>query len=132
MGSNSRDLLDSGRVRPGFLIEADPKTSAKTALLPAVEHLCSEIYNPGSEEITFTTYAPDWQNHFFLGKPPLYWRVLRCKPGEWCFLPHALYIATVPSGSAEIKVVQNFGDAMFRGNKLPSRPDVQKVRSFVK
>lgn len=103
-----------------------------TGMVPTAENLCSEIYNKSNEEITFTTYHPEWKKHFFFGLPPKNWFMLKCKPGEWVFLPHSMYIATVPSGSQEIPVIQNFGEMMFQGNKLPSRPEAAKTRVFVK
>lgn len=89
-----------------------------------------EIYNPGDEEITFKSYHRMRNVHWFQGKPPRHWLVIKCKPQDWCYLPHQHYIGEVPSGSKEIKVIKNFGDQMFIGNKYPSAPEVR--RKFVK
>jgi len=101
--------------------------------LPAVlENMCCEVFNKGSETITFKNDHPEKANHFFFNKPPAFWEQFDCPPGEWVFLPHGRYIASVPSQSKEIQVVINMGDAMFKGNKLPSRPDLKKMQVFVK
>lgn len=102
--------------------------SMKPALDP--NDICFEVYNPGKEEITFTSYHVLREEHFFFNRPPRHWMQLKCKPGEWLFLPHGYYIGTVPSGSKEITVTKNFGDQMFVGNKYPSAPEVR--RKFVK
>lgn len=97
---------------------------------PAADPLdvCCEIYNPGREEITFRSFHPERDLHWFSGRPPTHWAEIHCRPGEWCFLPHQYYTGTVPSGSAEIQVVKNFGDRMFIGEKHPSPPEVRKVQ----
>lgn len=97
---------------------------------PAVDpnDVCCEIYNPGGEEITFTNDHPRialWRMWYF-GKPPHHWGVIKCKPGEWVFLPHQYYVGTVPSGNQEIKVIKNYGAEKFKGNKLPSAPGVRR------
>lgn len=99
-------------------------------LPPGIENMCCEIYNKGDEEITFTSVHPEWAKMAFFGKDAAFWYKFSCKPGEWVFLPHSQYIWTVPSGDQEYQVVINVGDAMFKGNKLPSRPEVQKTRIF--
>lgn len=99
-------------------------------LAGAAEDLCREIYNPGDEDIVFDNIHPLRARMFFHGKTPNYWMRLVCRPGEWIFLPHGMYTGTVKSGRP-IKVIMNFGDAMFIGNKLPSRPDQAKLQSFV-
>lgn len=105
---------------------------ADTALPPGLENLCSEVYNSGREVMTFTSTHPDRHRMFFFSLPPDFWNRLECKPGEWVFLPHSQYIMTVPSGNQAYQSIQNFGDAMFKGNTLPSRPEAAKIRSFVK
>ncbi len=107
------------------LIDGSPRARRGRASLDPND-VCCEIYNPGAEEITFRSVHPDRDLHWFHGKPPKHWALLRCKPQDWVFLPHQHYIATVPSGSQEVTVVKNFGDAMFKGNKLPSAPEVRR------
>ena len=76
--------------------------------------ICREIYNLMKEEITFT-------NMIFPNGP----EKIVCKVDGHCFLPHAYYVATVKSGNPEIRVLENFGDQMFKGNKKPSRPEAK-------
>jgi hypothetical protein len=101
-------------------------------LPPGIESLCWECYNTGKEEITFTTTHPLWRKMHFFGKHPREWAKFKCKPGEWVFVPHMNYILSVPSGAPQIQCLVNLGDAMFKGNKLPSRPEVSKMRVFQK
>lgn len=104
---------------------------AEHKLPGAVEDVCREIYNKGTETITFTSYHPLKHKMHFFGKPPIYWYKFQCPPGEWVFLPHGAYLFEVPSGSKEYPCVVNYGGAMFKGNTLPSRPEASQVRSFV-
>lgn len=101
-------------------------------LPPGLENMCCEIYNPGNETISYINIHPQRGQMFFFGLPPAFWNRLECKPGEWVFLPHGMYRQEVPSGHQAYRIVINFGDMMFKGNKLPSRPEAAKVRSFVK
>lgn len=106
--------------------------NSKNSKLPGyAENMCIEVYNKGSETVTFKTCHPEWEKMAFFGKSPKFWAQAQCKPGEWIFLPHQLYIAEVPSGSKEIPVVVNIGEKMFKGNTLASRPEAQKIRSFL-
>lgn len=105
-------------------IERKPARLGRAALDP--NDICCEIYNPGSEEITFVNIHTDRHIQHFHGKGPKHWAVIRCKPNEWVYLPHQKYSGSVPSGSEEIRVIKNFGDEMFKGNKHPSRPEVQR------
>lgn len=89
--------------------------------------VCCEMYNLGAEEITFRSFHVLREKHWFNGYPPKHWMEIKLKPGEWAFFPHQYYIGTVPSGSKEIKVLKNFGDAMFKGNKHPSAPEVRRT-----
>lgn len=71
-----------------------------------------EIYNPGRETILFTNMIfPNGAQH------------IQCKPDDFCYLPHQYYTGVVPSGNQEIRVIKNYGDAKFLGNKHPSSPD---------
>lgn len=101
-----------------------------TALPAALENMCMEVYNKGHEEISFSSTHPDRARMNFFGMGAEFWKALSCKPGEWVFLPHGQYNASVQSGSQEILVVVNVGDAMFKGNTLPSRPEVKKMQFF--
>lgn len=102
---------------------------AKKALPGALENTCCEFYNQTGETVTFTSFHPEKRKMHFHGKPPQFWNVIICKPDEWVFLPHGCYLATTESGRPA-KGVLNFGDAMFKGNKLPSRPEAKKIRVF--
>lgn len=99
----------------------------KPALDP--NDLCCEIYNPGKEPITFTSYHPKKLQHYFadprtgIQHGPNHWAVAVCKPNEWVFLPHQHYTGSVPSGSQEIRVIKNFGTRMFKGETKPSAPE---------
>lgn len=94
--------------------------------------ICCEIYNPGSEEIVFENYSHEHAlktfRHPLTGEliPPGAHNRIVCKVGEWVFLPHQHYNGTVPSGSEQITVIKNFGDAMFTGNRYPSAPEKWK------
>ncbi len=110
-----------------------------TKEVPALENLCCEVYNPGTEKnwnpkeetAIFTSRHPNRHNHYFFGLPPIEWFRIECKPYEWVFLPHGDYIVSFPSGNQSYRMIINVGDAMFKGNKLPSRPDKPKIQSFV-
>lgn len=112
-------------------------------LPPAVENMCCEIYNPGTEsnwnkvafEIHCRNIHPDRMRHNFFGLPPKHWEYLICKPGEWIFLPHGMYERRLWKDGRECQVdeynaIVNVGDSMFSGEKAPSRPDEKKVRVF--
>lgn len=75
--------------------------------------ICCEIYNLGKETITFKNMIQTWLPDII------------CRPDDWCFLPHQYFTGSVPSGSEEIKVIKNYGDQKFKGNKLPSRPEAK-------
>lgn len=122
----------SKEKEPIVLRESEKPTfdpTAKKALPGALENTCCEFYNQTGEDVTFTSCHPQKRNMHFNGKSPKFWSVIVCKPGEWVFLPHGLYIPTTQSGRPA-KGVLNFGDAMFKGNKLPSRPEAKKIRVF--
>lgn len=109
-----------------------------------INDLCMEVYNPGTDaifkkpnpiafDIRFVTCHPDWKRMHFLGQPPTFWAEFVCKPNEWIFLPHSSYIKTFWKDGKEhhvdaYQVVVNFGDAMFKGEKLPSRPEAYKFQ----
>lgn len=78
--------------------------------------VCCEIYNVMKEDITF-------ENMTKKGSP-----IIICKKDDFCFLPHQYFKATVASGNPEIRVVMNFGDNMFKGNKKPSNPEISSVK----
>lgn len=123
-------------VKYANLSHLDHKSKEAGKLEPGIENLCCEIWNDDrnnspAEDITFTSSHPRWREMRFFGKSPLDWYQFKCKPGEWIFLPHGRYIWTVPSGNLAYRVTINVGDAMFKGNTLPSRPEAVKVRSFV-
>lgn len=115
-----------------------------TQLPGGYENLCCELYNPGTElnqnKIGYTLKLDSIhpQKHLmnFFGKGPEFWNMIKCEPGEWVFLPHGLYMPTYWRNGQEDKgvlhynMIMNFGDGMFKGNKLPSRPDVKEVRSY--
>ncbi len=103
------------------------------------EHLAREIYNGGEENglnkkgetMTFVTYHPEWKRFYFLEQGPMFWHSFKCPVGAWIFLPHAMYVMTVPSGNPAYRALVNYGDSMFKGNKLPSRPEEKKTRFFL-
>jgi hypothetical protein len=118
---------------------------SETQLPPAVENMCCEIYNPGREKnwnpidytIRFTSFHETKMNHWFFGLSPKTWLEIECKVGDWVFLPHGQYMASFWRGGREHKLppnsyqcIVNMGDAMFKGNKLPSRPEAKKIRQF--
>lgn len=75
--------------------------------------ICCEVYNRGKEPIMFINQ----ENNLDI-------KILQ--PDEFLFLPHKYFIAFTPSGEP-CNVVLNHGDQMFKGNKLPSRPEVKKI-----
>lgn len=115
-----RDFIDPFRFAQRFIF--NHRDDGK--LPPAVENQCCEAYNDGSEDIVFKSIHPEKHRMHFFGKPPTFWEQFECKPGEWVFLPHLMYTGETKSGSP-CKVVWNFGNAKFKGNKLPSRPEVK-------
>jgi hypothetical protein len=95
----------------------------------AVEDMAREVYNNSQCVIRFTSTHPEKHRMYFHGKPPLYWNVLECHPGEWVFLPHGMWDFTCTCKGTH-DFTTNIGDAMFKGNTLPSRPEEMKIRSF--
>ena len=112
-------------------------------LPPGIENMCCEVYNPGTEKnwnarafsMLFESFHETRMAHHFFGMEPAYWLRFVCHPGEWVFLPHGQYSVTYWNGTKQehpeqYRSITNVGDAMFKGNKLPSRPDEKKIRQF--
>ncbi len=132
MGQNeNQSIREIGKRYRNISHEYDHLLADPSKLPPGMENLCWEAYNDGAEDVTFESYHPQWQSMHFAGLGPEAWRKFICKPGEWVFCPHRCYKVSTASGRP-IRLVQNFGDAMFKGNKLPSRPDAPKVQVQVK
>jgi hypothetical protein len=83
-----------------------------------------EIYNPNKFDIIFTRDKS--QDNYvrgagiFLGAD-----IIICKSDGFAILPHCFYIPKASNGADLINVVQNFGDSIGKGNKLPSLPIVE-------
>ncbi len=127
MSKSYREIME--RYRAQSLVR-DHRTDQPGQMPPAPENLCLEVYNQGDEEIIFKSTHPEWHKMAFFDEPPEYWRELVVKPGDWGFLPHQMYTAFTRSGRPG-KYLKTRGGDMFKGAKLPSRPEVAKIRSFV-
>lgn len=114
IGKN-RELAASGRA--AFL-------QGKTIRGVHDEHLLHrEIYNPNKFPIEFRRNK-DMDQYVSSSFIPLGPELAICKPDDFLYLPHIYYLVSgvgIPDGTP-IDVIQNFGDSMFKGNKLPSRP----------
>lgn len=91
-----------------------------------VREKCWEAYNPSKHTVWFenTHYWPASRN----STPAL----IKLEPGKFAFLPHSYYTVWVgfvgnKNPDDRVTLIQNFGDMMFKGNRLPSRPDEQKL-----
>ena len=110
----------------------------------AVENLCCEVYNPGTEknwnvkayDMLFVSTHPQKHMMHFFGKPPMVWDKILCKVGEWKLLPHGMYDVKYYDNGREVFGVENyasitnFGSAIGVGNKAPSAPENKKIRVF--
>lgn len=86
------------------------------------EHLvCREIYNPNAYSIIFSRNKVQ-DRLIIASKIPLGAETIICKPYDWVFLPHGYYLAKASNGADLINCITNFGDAIGKGNKLPSLP----------
>jgi len=72
-----------------------------------------ELHNKNTEEILFAEMRPPW-------------RTIKCSGLGFCVLPHAYFTANTASGRPAQCVV-NYGDAKFKGNTKPSRPEEKKI-----
>lgn len=106
-------------AQPEVLSDTMIKTTSGKTLTSDTREMPAEVYNKGYEEVIFTSNHPSIMRRIFKNK-------IVCKPNDWAFLPHGFYIASTKSGRP-CNVVLNFGDQMFKGNKLPSRPEAKKI-----
>lgn len=100
-----------------------------TKLPPGPENICFVFYNESGEEVTFESFHPLKHLMTFAGLTPEQWSKVVCPDDDFVFLPHQMYIGSTKSGRP-IKGLRKFGDAMFDGSKLPSRPETKKIRVF--
>lgn len=93
----------------------------------ADEHLIRrEFYNPNDFDVIFYR---DQSRAMYVHAAgiPLGPEVAILKARDWLVLPHAFFIPRAMNGQDLFKLVQNFGDMIGKGNKLPSLPEV-KIR----
>jgi hypothetical protein len=105
------------------------KRKFKPALNP--NDIRVEMYNPNDFEIRFTRmddYIP-WLQKQGLSIGPA---IVTCKPDGFCILDHQWYVMHgVPGKHSKIKpLIKNFGDAIGKGNKLPSAPEAWVKKHF--
>lgn len=81
--------------------------------------ICCEVYNKGVNELTFVECDKDLNP--LLVNP----RAIICKKHDWCFLPHQYFIVFTSDGGPAT-ILKSFGEAKFKGNKHPSRPEAKK------
>lgn len=85
---------------------------------------CFEVYNPNKHKVIFvnTHYNPEER----LITP----QKIIVEPDGFGFIPHKYYIPYLGyegnKTGEKFDMVINSGDMMFKGNKLPSRPDYQR------
>lgn len=92
---------------------------------------CREVYNPNKFDVIFTRNI-DKDLYILRAGIPLGEIRMVCKADDFLFLPHGYFFAKgdgVPNGEM-ISVITNQGDAMRKGNKLPSPPIAETRRKF--
>lgn len=116
-------LLERSRG-PGVKTNSDGYLVHKTRAV-ADEHLIRrEFYNPNDFDIVFHR---DPSRVFYVRAAciPLGPEVAVLKAREWLVLPHAYYIPRATNGQDLFQLVQNFGDAIGKGNTKPSLPEMR-------
>lgn len=92
----------------GNLIDAHGKAHASDFNMVACE-----AYNAGKNTLIFTSMNDNFD-------------VRKCLPDTFLFLPHRYYVVTTSDGEPA-KILFNYGDEKFKGNKKASRPEVKKM-----
>lgn len=85
--------------------------------------VCREIYNDNDFDIIFTRQT-QFDRYILDAGIKLGAMIMVCKAKDWLFIPHAYFTTKASNGADIYNVVVNFGDNMFKGNKLPSLPVV--------
>lgn len=84
-----------------------------------------ECYNPNAFDVIFTLIPSKIPYVASQGIAVGNARVV-CKAGGWATLNHSYYMVTASNGADHIDVIRNYGDAIGKGNKLPSAPLEEK------
>lgn len=83
-----------------------------------------ELYNPNDFDILIERDR-NRVSHIVNSRIPLGPERAVLKARDWIYLPHGYFIFTASNGAPVFDVITNFGDAIGKGIKNPSRPEVK-------